>query len=446
MSHSRWSSVALVNREMKLWSTAKHAVFRERLQNQQVMATASPFLSEDPFLCSICLDIFTEPVSTPCGHSFCKACITRHREGKEQSQCPLCNYEFDQDLKLCVNTNFRDVVEDFRKSQEIAANNSLVTPGQVPCDYCVTFAASKTCLVCLTSYCETHLEPHHRVPALQTHKLTDPVPNLEDKICQKHNRILEPFCRDDLTSVCVLCIEHTCHDTVPVEETYIDKRAQMAKPKAEVQEIKLKRGKKQKKRKGAAQTKKEDEVITHRVESNQIQTPHIRGFPNDPHDPHIYFYLPANMGMSSGKFYYEVETKGKTGWLLGIVRESTLRRRAFIPNPRNGQWIINMVNDTNCVALHHMPFEFFLPRKPERVLVFVDYSKGMVSFSDADTLTPIFSFTGCKFRGRIFLFYIPATVSCAEKLRHKIQKLKGKLNWPNIVLYIMLFFLILILS
>uniref|UniRef100_A0A8K9XTP5 B30.2/SPRY domain-containing protein n=1 Tax=Oncorhynchus mykiss TaxID=8022 RepID=A0A8K9XTP5_ONCMY len=42
------------------------------------MASPRCFLSEDQFQCSICLDMFTEPVSTPCGHNFCKVCISKY--------------------------------------------------------------------------------------------------------------------------------------------------------------------------------------------------------------------------------------------------------------------------------------------------------------------------------------------------------------------------------
>ena len=42
------------------------------------MASPSGLLSEEQFQCSVCLDVFTEPVSIPCGHSFCLACIKRH--------------------------------------------------------------------------------------------------------------------------------------------------------------------------------------------------------------------------------------------------------------------------------------------------------------------------------------------------------------------------------
>ncbi|KAE8288580.1 E3 ubiquitin/ISG15 ligase TRIM25 [Larimichthys crocea] len=158
------------------------------LSIREDMATASPFLSEDQFQCSICLDVFTEPVSIPCGHNFCKACITRHWEGKEQCQCPLCNEKFNKGLKLCVNTGFREVVENFKKHHAKTDNNSQIKPGEVPCDCCTgsKCKALKTCLVCLTSFCETHLEPHQRVATLKGHKLTNPIPNLEDKICKKH--------------------------------------------------------------------------------------------------------------------------------------------------------------------------------------------------------------------------------------------------------------------
>ncbi|XP_044065107.1 zinc-binding protein A33-like [Siniperca chuatsi] len=403
--------------------------YKEKQQSralQEDMATASPFLSEDQFLCSICLDVYTEPVSIPCGHNFCKACITRHWEGKEQCHCPLCNEKLNKGLKLRVNTGFREVVENFKKHHAIADSNSPVKPGQVPCDCCLgnKFKASKTCLVCLTSYCETHLEPHKRVDSLKRHKLTNPVQNLDDKICKKHYRILELFCRNDLTRICVLCTEHSAHDTVPLEEAYVDKRAQMGKKKAEAQEIKQKRGKKAQKTK----RKGKNEAMANSVVSDQMQAPHIWWFPSeDPHQFNRCFYVPGNMVFSEGKFYYELQAEARTGWDLRVVRESVCRKRTFTPNPRNRNWIIRKGNDTICKALYDVPVHLFLTRKPERVIVFVDYDNGLVSFYDADTETLIYSFTGCKFNERIFLFFSPSPtedVNLAQRLQKKVQKMK----------------------
>ncbi|KAM9420739.1 zinc finger protein RFP-like [Salvelinus alpinus] len=117
----------------------------------------------------------------------------------------------------------------------------LTKPGEVSCDVCTEgeHKALKSCLVCLVSYCETHLEPHQRVAALTRHKLIDPVDNLEDKVCQRHSRPLEMFCRIDLTCVCQICTEtdHKTHKTVPIEEECGERKAQLEKTKGKVQQM-----------------------------------------------------------------------------------------------------------------------------------------------------------------------------------------------------------------
>ncbi|XP_048015941.1 tripartite motif-containing protein 29-like [Megalobrama amblycephala] len=86
--------------------------------------------------------------------------------------------------------------------------------------------AVKSCLTCQSSYCDDHLELHLRVPRLKKHTLIDAVENLEDYICQKHERPLEMFCRDDQTCVCLFCTEgeHRTHNTVPIEEESREKK------------------------------------------------------------------------------------------------------------------------------------------------------------------------------------------------------------------------------
>lgn len=40
------------------------------------------------FQCSICL--FTEPVSIPCGHNYCKAFVKGYWDSTDLCQCPMC--------------------------------------------------------------------------------------------------------------------------------------------------------------------------------------------------------------------------------------------------------------------------------------------------------------------------------------------------------------------
>eukprot|EP00063_Salmo_salar_P075907 XP_014050742.1 PREDICTED: zinc finger protein RFP-like [Salmo salar] len=215
------------------------------------MASSSSLLSEEQFLCSICLDVFTEPVTTSCGHNFCMACITKCWNSKDLCHCPLCKEKFSRRPKLSVNTTFREVVENFKKRRDGGRDGPPPEPGKMPCDICTgkKLSAIKSCLVCLTSFCETHLEPHQIAPALKRHKLIDPVENLEDRMCKKHDRLLELFCRTDQTCVCQFCTEgdHKTHDTVPIEEECGERKAQLGKTEAEVQLIIQERLKKVKK-------------------------------------------------------------------------------------------------------------------------------------------------------------------------------------------------------
>ncbi|KAL0961590.1 hypothetical protein UPYG_G00354740 [Umbra pygmaea] len=209
------------------------------------MASSSSVLSEEQFLCSICLDVFTEPVSIQCGHNFCKACIRTYWDSNDLCQCPMCKEIFDKRPDLFINTFISEMADHFRKSAQVEDTSSPDECSSILidvfCDICTgtKLKALKSCLVCLTSYCETHLEPHHIAPVLKKHKLIDPVENLEDRMCKKHNRLLELFCRTDQMCVCVFCLksDHMTHETVPLEEEYVEKISILEKTEAEVQQM-----------------------------------------------------------------------------------------------------------------------------------------------------------------------------------------------------------------
>uniref|UniRef100_A0A3Q2VZR8 RING-type domain-containing protein n=1 Tax=Haplochromis burtoni TaxID=8153 RepID=A0A3Q2VZR8_HAPBU len=79
--------------------------------NSSTTAESSGFVSQNQtFLCSICLDVFADPVTTPCGHNFCKKCITQHWDRNAPCQCPMCKEAFYCRPLLKVNTLFSEVV------------------------------------------------------------------------------------------------------------------------------------------------------------------------------------------------------------------------------------------------------------------------------------------------------------------------------------------------
>nr|KAF6309942.1 tripartite motif containing 17 [Pipistrellus kuhlii] len=122
--------------------------------------------------CSICLDYFTDPVMTTCGHNFCRECIrltwekTRGKKGRRKRRgvfpCPECR-ELSPQRALRPNRLLTKVAEMARQH-----------------------------------------------PGFQSRDL-----------CQVHQEVLKLFCEDDQSPICVVCREsqeHRPHKVVPVEE------------------------------------------------------------------------------------------------------------------------------------------------------------------------------------------------------------------------------------
>ncbi|XP_075945768.1 E3 ubiquitin-protein ligase TRIM21-like [Anarhichas minor] len=526
------------------------------------MSAASCLLTEDQFLCSICLDVFTDPVLIPCGHNFCKTCITQHWNVNVQTQCPNCKEVFNTRPELRVNTFISEMAAQFRQSAQQKASSSsseqqAAKPGEVPCDVCTgtKLKALKSCLVCLDSYCETHLEPHLTRSGLKRHQLIDPVENLEGRMCTKHDKLLELFCTTDQMCVCMICTysDHKNHDVVPLKEEFEGKKAELGKTEAEIQQMIQKRRLKIQEIKHSVEISEEDadreiadgvqvftalkesversqaelidtikekqrktekqaegfikeleqeiselkkrsteveqlsrsedhlhilqsfrtlntapptkdwtgvrvsppsyegtvvravnqleetlseqmknllEVELKRVQQSAVDvtldpdTAHPNLILSDdgkqvklgdvpknlPDNPERFDTCPnvlAKQSFSSGRFYFEVQVKGKTDWDLGVARESVNRKGQITASPQKGYWMICLRNENEYRALADPSVLLSLKSQPQKVGVFVDYEEGLVSFYDVDAAALIYSFTGCCFTEKLYPFFSP---------------------------------------
>ncbi len=87
------------------------------------------------------------------------------------------------------------------------------------CDMCTEEdrkPARKTCMKCEISMCVQHLQAHLTTPVLlQTHPLTEPMALCGTTKCPQHGKLLEYYCLDDFTCVCVSCAiedQHRLHN------------------------------------------------------------------------------------------------------------------------------------------------------------------------------------------------------------------------------------------
>ncbi|XP_048042586.1 tripartite motif-containing protein 16-like [Megalobrama amblycephala] len=198
-------------------------------------------ISQDEFMCPVCLDLLKDPVTIPCGHSYCMSCITDcwdQEDEKRVYSCPQCRQTFSTRPALGKNTILAEVVEKLKKTRLPA--DCYAGAGDVQCDVCTgrKYKAVKSCLVCQESYCQTHFDHHEEFPSRKPHKVIDATGRLQDMICRKHDKELEMYCITDQQCICVWCkeYEHKNHNTVSTAAQGTEKQKQLKETQMKIRQ------------------------------------------------------------------------------------------------------------------------------------------------------------------------------------------------------------------
>jgi B-box zinc finger/zinc finger of C3HC4-type, RING len=194
------------------------------------MATASSAGTEldDLTECPICADVYIDPRTLPCVHTYCLKCIESWCRGKKagnQAACPLCRKTFviPNGGAQCLPKNF--IMEKLKhlKLGSVNANK------QTPCDSCSSTvgepsrmqSAKMRCIECQQNLCESCVDMHKKTRATCLHrcvKLDDGDAVSSPSTCDKHkSKNLELYCAQCKVPVCAVCYieshkSHTCTD------------------------------------------------------------------------------------------------------------------------------------------------------------------------------------------------------------------------------------------
>ncbi|XP_028441079.1 E3 ubiquitin-protein ligase TRIM39-like [Perca flavescens] len=331
--------------------TLQNLSFIVTVGNHPYMSAASSLLTEDQILCSICLDVFTDPVTIPCGHNFCKACITDHWDIDLPYQCPNCKNDFSMNPKLHVNTLVTEMAAKFRQSLSREAGPSS--------------------------------SRRSKKKQTTTEKLAEGfVKDLKQEISELKKRNTE------------------------VEQLYVAQQKKLSKliikllPESDLMRVQQYE---------VDVTLDPDTAYPWLILSDdgkQVKPGDVRK--NLPDNPERFDYIDsvlAKQSFSSGRFYYEVQVKRKTYWTLGVARESVNRKGEITLTPQNGYWTIELMDGDSYYALAGPTVLLSLKSRPQKVGVFVDYEEGLVSFYDVDAEALIYSFTGCSFTEKLYPFF-----------------------------------------
>uniref|UniRef100_A0A8C9WDG3 E3 ubiquitin-protein ligase TRIM39-like n=1 Tax=Scleropages formosus TaxID=113540 RepID=A0A8C9WDG3_SCLFO len=386
------------------------------------MASPSTLLSAEHFTCSLCLEVFNNPVSTPCGHSFCVACISSFWAQGDHCLCPKCEKNFLGRPELCDNTFARDMAEQFKRMTASGSDVSIPGPGEVPCDICPgrKLKALKSCLVCLTSYCKTHIEPHQRVATLKRHKLLivkleekqriaerraeGLIKELEKEIIelQRRNTELDQLCSSlctpphtmdwsEITVYADLCIS-TIRAAVTTIENHLNTLEHKLSERGDV----------------TLDPWTANPWLDVSADGKQVKDGDKQQcFPDNPERFDTAPCVLGKEGFSSGRHYWEVEVVGKTAWDLGVARVSVKRKGVVRLSPEDGFWTVCLRRGNEYRACDEQAVLLHLHEKPRKLGVYVDCEEGQVSFYNVDARSHIYTFSGYNFTEKLLPLFNP---------------------------------------
>uniref|UniRef100_A0A8C5QEG1 Uncharacterized protein n=1 Tax=Leptobrachium leishanense TaxID=445787 RepID=A0A8C5QEG1_9ANUR len=182
----------------KHWSDLK---VREQEQLRRIRRVIAKLMACDlreELNCAVCLNIYKDPVTLTCGHSFCQLCIENVLDTQQRCgaySCPNCRAEFSERPALQRSTALCNIAECVHATSPDVG---------VLCSYCVnqSIPAVKTCLKCEAALCETHLQVHCKSAE---HILKEPTTYQGNRKCTVHREVLKYICSHDRTFVCVSC-------------------------------------------------------------------------------------------------------------------------------------------------------------------------------------------------------------------------------------------------
>jgi len=202
---------------------------------------------KEEITCSICGELFTDPKTIPCLHTFCKRCIERSIESNKKMAtvvcCPLCRVPLSRDqvdlTSIPTNFTINRLVEIFGKRKQIEGQKFIL----MKCGKCVEDATAVTwCIDCDNPLCLSCNEFHSKWKDFQSHKTVTVATFLQNpkrtlvtpekaEFCKIHtNQPLDLYCKTCSKLICQYCTlkdhprGHRDHDYDFVDEMVDEER------------------------------------------------------------------------------------------------------------------------------------------------------------------------------------------------------------------------------
>ncbi|XP_045200082.2 tripartite motif-containing protein 59-like [Mercenaria mercenaria] len=178
--------------------------------------------------CSICMDLYNDPLALPCLHSFCRRCIQGLFSSALVFKCPECRADVKLGPKgineLPKNFQLAGIVDSYRSENDISRETNSRTRNDRP--FCThhRMTCQLMCTVCKIQIClRCVVEKHsgHKMTFLSTKKESEEA-SKDDIKCYDHGRLYKLYCCDCNQLTCLECVvrQHCAHSLNSIEEAH----------------------------------------------------------------------------------------------------------------------------------------------------------------------------------------------------------------------------------
>uniref|UniRef100_A0A3B3SRR7 Uncharacterized protein n=1 Tax=Paramormyrops kingsleyae TaxID=1676925 RepID=A0A3B3SRR7_9TELE len=363
------------------------------------MASSGTLMSEEQFKCFICSNVFTSPVSTPCGHSFCISCINKFWDCSEILRCPKCEEIFLERPELRENTFAKEMVEQFKKrtaneiQQMIQVRLKKVEDLKQSVKLSKVSSSTEECVQVFTDLVRSieksqaqliqMMEEKQKAAEQRTKGLIE---ELGKEIAELHKRYTE---LEELsqTEDHIYFLQVSIHQSIWL---YLEMNLNTSPLNVTLD------------------PKTANAWLVMSVDGKQVKDGNSQQ--HLPDTPERFDTAPIVLGkesFSSGRHYWEVEVGQKTAWDLGVASASVKRKGVVRLTPQDGYWTVCLRRMNEYRACADEAVMLTVDAKPQKVGLYVDYEAGQVSFYNVEAKSHIYTFHGCIFTEKILPFFNP---------------------------------------
>lgn len=178
--------------------------------------------------CSICMDLYNDPLALPCLHSFCRRCIQGLFSSALVFKCPECRKDVKLGPKgineLPKNFQLAGIVESFKRENDFSSEGQghprndqpFCAHHRMTCQLLCTQCKDQICVRCVAGK-----HNGHKV-ALKSAEKDSEDSNTDGIKCFDHGRQYKLNCTDCNELVCLECVarQHNTHKFNTIDDSY----------------------------------------------------------------------------------------------------------------------------------------------------------------------------------------------------------------------------------